>query len=110
MNYQKQYTQKNKILSLLRFSNKSGSHQNCIRLNPANSWEHELQKVKVCWKLLKEKKEFLTETIFKNNKRADIINLTDNIIIEILHSESVEDFNNKNYPLEATYILSGEED
>lgn len=99
------------ILNLLRFSNRSGSHVNCIRISTSNSWEHELQKIKVCWNLLKEKRKFLTEAIFLDGKRADIIDLSKGEVIEILHTETVEEFKKKtdSYPIECTYVLTTEE-
>ncbi len=112
MNYKQKLLRKREVLNLIRFSNRSGSHTQCIRLNCNNTWEHELKKFEICWKLLKEKKEFLTEAIFLNGKRADIIDLSgEGKVIEVLHSESFESFKEKikNYPLEAEYVKTKEE-
>ena len=112
MNSYQKLLRKRKILNLVRYSNRIGSHINCIKLSPNNSWEHEKKKIEVCWNLLKENKQFLTEAIFMNGKRCDILNITDGIIIEVLHTETIEEFKEKikSYPddLEATYVLSGE--
>ena len=98
----KQYTTENKNLSLLRFSNKSGSHINCIRIFKNNSKEHEKRKIEVSLELLKRNKKFITEAIFKNDKRADIFNITDSIVYEILYNEKLEEAKEKtkSYPQE----------
>ena len=107
----KEMQAKRELLNKIRYTNRSGSHINCIRLSHANTWQHELKKVEVCWELLKQKKEFITEAIFENGSRADILNLTDGIVIEILHTETVEKFKEKikKYPIDATYILTSED-
>ena len=71
----------------IRHSNKIGSHRNCIRINVANSIEHELAKLRICYELIKSGKEVFTEAIFVNGSRADILVLDDHRVIEILNSE-----------------------
>jgi len=87
MNKQELMRRRNDAMREIRHSNKIGSHRNCLRLSTANTKEHELKKFEICWELLKEGKEFITEAIFDNGSRADILVLDDNKIIEILHSE-----------------------
>ena len=60
---------------------------NCIRINVANSLEHEITKLRICYDLIKEGKEVFTEAIFDNGSRADILVLDDYKIIEVLCSE-----------------------
>ena len=82
---------RNDAMREIRHSNKIGSHRNCIRINTANSLEHELVKLRICYKLIKEGKEIITEAIFNNGYRADIVVLDNHTVIEILCSESESD-------------------
>lgn len=92
---------KKESLNELRFSNKSGSHINCFRGSVgAESPEHLDTKYKV-WKKLREwEHDIIVEAIFKNGKRADIIDLSEAIIYEITHSETEEELKEKtkSYP------------
>lgn len=87
MNKQDLMKKRNDAMREVRHSNKIGSHRNCIRINVANSLEHELAKLKICYGLIKEGKEVITEAIFNNGSRADILVLDDFKIIEVLYSE-----------------------
>ena len=85
--------------------------KNCVRLNASNTLEHEIAKFKICWELLHEGKEFITEAAFTNGKRADILVLDTGDVIEILHSETKEMAQKKcaDYPVERViFILSSE--
>ena len=88
MNKQDLMRKRNDAMRTIRFTNKTGSHRNCIRINVANSLEHEIAKLKICYKLIKNGKEVFTEAIFDNGSRADIVVLDDYKIIEVLCSES----------------------
>ena len=74
--------------------------RNCIKLNTHNLKKHEEMKFQICWALAKEGKEFITEAIFHNGKRADVIDLDSHIIIEILGTETEEECREKikSYP------------
>lgn len=50
--------------------------------------------------------EFITEAIFKNGARCDILDLTEGTIYEILNTETEEEFKEKikNYPQELKII------
>lgn len=62
---------------------------NAIYLNPANTYIHEMAKCKVCYSLLKEGKKFITEAVNpETGERHDIICLTTNEIIEIVHTNT----------------------
>lgn len=87
MNKQELLRKRNDAMREIRHSNKIGSHRNCIRINVANSLEHEIAKLRICYDLIKDGKEVITEAIFNNNSRADIVVLDDYKIIEILCSE-----------------------
>ena len=88
MNKQYLLIKRNDAMREIRHSNKIGSHRNCIRINTNNSIEHEITKLRICYDLIKSGKEVITEAIFANGARADIVVLDDYKIIEILHSES----------------------
>ena len=83
----------------------------CVRLNASNALEHELAKFKVCWELLQEGKEFVTEAVFANGKRADIFVLDTGDVIEILHSETREMAEKKcaGYPVKKVIFIESKE-
>ena len=85
--------------------------RNCVRLNASNALEHELAKFKVCWELLQEGKEFVTEAVFTNGKRADILVLDTGDVIEILHSETKEMAEKKctDYPVDRIIFIDSKE-
>jgi DNA-binding Lrp family transcriptional regulator len=56
---------------------------NCVRINPKNSFEHELKKFKICYNLAKEGKMFITEAISRDGKRKFDIVTEDGEIIEV---------------------------
>ena len=91
MNKQDLMRKRNDAMRTIRYSNKVSSHRNCIRINVANSLEHEITKLRICYDLIKEGKEVFTEAIFDNGSRADILVLDDHKVIEILHSEKEMD-------------------
>lgn len=78
------------ILSTIRLSNRIGSHINCIRIFPNNSYKHEKTKFDICFVLRKYGYEFFTEAIFENGSRADILAIKDGegTIIEIEQNKS----------------------
>jgi len=88
MNKQYLLTKRNDAMREIRHSNKIGSHRNCIRINTNNSIEHEIAKLRICYELIKSGKEVVTEAIFVNGSRADIVVLDTHKIIEVLYSES----------------------
>ena len=90
MNKQYLLRKRNDAMREIRHSNKIGSHRNCIRINVNNSIEHEITKLRVCYDLIKSGKEVVTEAIFNNGSRADIVILDNHKIIEVLYSESKE--------------------
>lgn len=87
----------NERLQLIRISNRK---LNCLRWHNNESKEHIIKKLDICRWLKEIEHEFITEAIFLNGARADIIDLTDSVIYEILVSEKEENFENKikNYP------------
>src|SRR3989344_8817081 len=79
-------------LDYIRFSNRK---LNCLRWHNNESYSHILKKLDICISLKNSNHDFITEGIFINNSRADIIDLTDGIIYEILVSEEEKDFYEK---------------
>jgi len=74
--------------------------KNCIKLSAHSTKQHEFMKFSVCWELTKQKKEYITEAVFCNNKRADIVCLDTHTIYEILGTEIEEECKEKvnDYP------------
>ena len=101
MNRQDLMITRNDAMRTISQTNKVGTHRNCIRINVANSIEHEVAKLRICYDLIKSGKEVFTEAIFDNGSRADILVLDDHRVIEILCSESEESCLEKynNYPV-----------
>ena len=88
MNRQDLMIKRNDAMREIRYSNKIGSHRNCIRINTSNSLEHELEKLRICYDLIKSGKMVFTEAVFVNGSRADILVLDDHKVIEVLCSET----------------------
>lgn len=63
---------------------------NSVRINTHNSYEHELSKFKLAYELIKDGKKILTEAIFNNGSRADILIPESFTCIEIMHSEKLD--------------------
>ena len=72
------------------FRHSSKIHRNCIRVNVGNTLAHERRKFEMCWQLLKEGKEILTEAEFENpfKLRADVVDLDAGVVYEIVCSEN----------------------
>lgn len=107
MNKQDLSYKKNDVARLVRHSNRSGSHRNCIKINPHDSIEHELAKFKLCRELIKEGKTILVEARFEGYKgRCDILVLDTGTVYEILKSETLENLKKKvaKYPPELEII------
>ena len=85
----------NEALQTIRISNRNSSHLSCIRLNPACSDEHNLKIVSLCLEFLKNQIPFMTEAIFHNGYRADLINCYTHEIMEVMKSETDESIENK---------------
>ncbi len=96
-------------------SNKFNFKEGVIKINVGNTLKHELAKFLLCWDLAKQDKQFITEAIFNNQKRADILNLDTGEAWEILESETENQFKEKvkDYPcpafsIKAINVLKGE--
>lgn len=98
----KQISQTYRIsLNEIRSSNRIGSHVNCVHFFKNNTTNHEMAKAKVCMALLKLNRDFMTEAIFTNGKRADVVDLEFGVVYEILETETMEEFKKKldTYPI-----------
>lgn len=90
---------------LLKSSSICKNTEGYIKLNKHNTYEHELKKFNMAWQTLKEGDKFYTEAEFKDNQcRADLFNISKGVIVEILLSETIEEFEKKKsyYPKELT--------
>lgn len=77
---------RNQSRRLVRQSNKIGSHCGCIRIG-SETPEHARLKFEICLILHENGFEYLTEAIFENGSRADILVTDLNISIECLVTE-----------------------
>lgn len=66
-----------------------------LKFNAHNTLEHHLAMCKVCYQLKKEGRKFITEAIFKSGLRADIFIPDESLVIEVLCSETMQQFNKK---------------
>ena len=79
---------KNFKIALNLISSQYRQDYNSVRVNTHNTLAHELKKLILAYKLIKDNKTILTEVIFRNGKRADIMVLDDLRVYEVLHSET----------------------
>lgn len=82
----------NERLQLIRVSNRK---LNCLRWHNNETKEHILKKLDICRWLKEINHDFITEAIFLNGTRADVVDLTDSIVYEILVSEDESKFEEK---------------
>jgi len=74
---------------------------------PAESDKHYMKKAEICKNLLNDNHSFVTEAKFKNNLgRADVYDITDNIIYEVVKSEKEESLWKKSlkYPVDLKVV------
>ena len=79
-------------LELIRVGNRK---LNCLRWHNNESREHIIKKLDICRWLKEINHSFITEAIFLDGSRADIVDLTASVIYEVVVSESEESFNEK---------------
>lgn len=82
----------NERLQNIRIGNRK---LNCLRWHNNESRQHIIKKLDICIELKELKHDFITEAIFVNNSRADVVDLSERIIYEILYSEEEKDFYEK---------------
>ena len=109
MNEKERQAKRNSIRRLLR--HQSGIHVNCIRINTNNTRAHELAKFELAWHLREMRHSFVCEGEFENpwKSRADVIDLDDGVVYEIVVSESEESIVKKQgtYPLPVIVVRPG---
>ena|SRR3990167_1102175 len=87
----------NEAYSYMRLGNRG--HQNCIRLNPSCSRQHNQKIIDLCLDYLQDGIPFVTEATFKSPfGRADIMLPATFNLIEVMHSETDKCFAQKKYP------------
>lgn len=84
------------------------SNRNVIKCShgKSESPEHRRKKAEICLWAWENNIQFCTEAIFTTKGRADIILLDLGVAIEILHSETINDFKKKFYPIETIPVKS----
>jgi len=95
-----------RINDTLRFLKIHSRYVNHIRLHRSTTPEHMDAICKICIELRKHDKDFVTEAEFITGGRADIVVLEDSIAFEVLHTETTDRFDNKNYPIPTYPVLS----
>lgn len=77
-----------------------------IKINTGNTEKHELAKFLVCLEIAKNGGKFLTEVIWKNKSRSDVVDLNPKhpLIIEITHTEKPDGHKEEDYPLHIIYL------
>ncbi len=89
---------KNKCFSInnnLQYIRVSNRKLNCLRWHNNETKQPILKKLDICIELKSLSHVFITEAIFTNGSRADIVDLTSSTIYEILCKENEKDFNEK---------------
>ena len=79
-------------LNTVRQSNRS---INVLRTSTSESYAHVRKKEDIVNRLLSLKHNFITEAIFEKGGRADVLDLTEGIIYEVVHSESMQSIKDK---------------
>ena len=82
----------NSRLQHIRVSNRK---LNCLRWHNNETREHIIKKLDICRWLKEIGHEFITEAIFNNGARADVIDLSDGVVYEVLVSEDEKKFEEK---------------
>jgi hypothetical protein len=82
-------------------------NENVVKLSIANTLVHEQTKFIICYILQSRGCNYLTECTFKSSGRADIYNLTNNIIYEVGFTETENQFETKRnyYPENASLVF-----
>lgn len=82
-----------------------------IKINIGNTLEHELAKFFLVWESLKNGNSIVTEGIFKNGKRCDILNLDSSESIEVVNSETISSMKEKKeqYPTDKIMFIKAED-
>ena len=82
----------NERLQLIRISNRK---LNCLRWGSNETKGHIWKKLEICRWLKEINHVFISEGIFNNGARCDVVDLTGGVIYEVLCSEKEESFEKK---------------
>jgi hypothetical protein len=95
----KDFMRKKETLGLLDIS--FHVKENVVKISRHEKFEHALAKFCLSWELMQSGQDIVTEAIFQNNKRADILALQEGTAYEILCSEKPENIlkKEKEYPV-----------
>ncbi len=85
MNKQQLARRRMEVLQKVRVSNRK---VNVLRVSPNNTYEHEKTKFDVFFYCRQQGWDVITEAIFTNGKRADILILDTNTAVEVMHTET----------------------
>jgi len=89
---------RNKVIECVQFLSRK---RNCVFFNTHNSWQHELIKARICYRLQKQGMQYITEAKFtKGRGTADILVLDTAQVIEVMKTEEIEsvEWKAKKYP------------
>ena len=94
---------RNETSRLVRFSNRK---PHGLYWGTGETDAHIQMKLEICKWLKRQGKEFMTESIFENGLRADVLNLDDAIAYEVMESESMESIKKKvdDYPVDVIWV------
>jgi len=86
MNKRDQIIMEQQNLKLYRTHIKGHMHprRNVILISTANSLEHELEKLRICYEIKKRGEVFITEAYNKQNDKIDVINISTGEETEII--------------------------
>jgi hypothetical protein len=81
-------------------------HKNVVKFSAANGFNHEITKAIICYELVKQGKEWVTEAVFPNGVRADIYVLDDDTVFEIeTNIEKNKAFKEQHYPVKNVNVV-----
>ena len=85
--------------------------RNAVYIGDNEGRAHALKKAEICHRLKQLDREFYTEAMFKNNKRADVFVLDDCLAIEVIDSEGMDSIKEKakEYPCRVVSVGVDEE-
>ena len=97
---------KNTNYRLCLRSIKFTTRHNILKVHAKNSYEHEKLKFDIVYLLRRAEHNVATEVEFIDGGRADILDLDEAVVYEVLQKESMEEFNKKKdkYPRFLTVI------
>lgn len=97
MNKKDKFMFERDCLNKVKVDNRIGSKANKVIFG-SGDYEHERTKFDVCWVLKELGHSFLAESAFKTGEgSADVLDYSEDIVYEILGSETIEEFNKNKF-------------